>query len=36
VITGPAVIEALDSTTVLPPSWRALVDDHGYLRLTRV
>jgi len=34
-LTGPAVIEALDSTTVLPPGWRARVDDQGYLRLTR-
>ena len=34
-ISGPAIIEALDSTTVLPPGWRALVDDLGYLRLTR-
>ena len=35
-ILGPAIIEALDSTTVLPPGWQALVDDLGYLRLTRV
>ena len=34
-ILGPAIIEALDSTTVLPPGWQALVDDLGYLRLTR-
>jgi len=34
-IPGPAIIEALDSTTVLPPGWQALVDDLGYLRLTR-
>jgi N-methylhydantoinase A len=32
-IAGPAVIEAMDSTTVLPPGWRARVDDFGYLRL---
>jgi N-methylhydantoinase A len=35
VINGPAVIEALDSTIVIPPGWRALVDDLGYLRVTR-
>jgi len=34
-LAGPAVIEALDSTTVLPPGWRARVDDLGYMRLTR-
>ncbi len=34
-MVGPAVIEALDSTTVLPPGWRARVDEQGYLRLTR-
>ncbi len=34
-VKGPAIIEALDSTTVLPPGWRALVDELGYLRLTR-
>lgn len=35
-IVGPAVIEALDSTTVLPPGWKARVDELGYMRLTRV
>jgi N-methylhydantoinase A len=35
-ITGPAIIEALDSTTVIPPNWTANVDDLGYLRLTRL
>lgn len=34
-IEGPAIIEALDSTTVLPPGWTARVDGLGYLRLTR-
>jgi N-methylhydantoinase A len=36
VIAGPAVVEALDATTVVPPGWQALVDELGYLRLTRV
>jgi N-methylhydantoinase A len=34
-LTGPAVIEALDSTTVIPPFWQARIDDQGYIRLTR-
>jgi N-methylhydantoinase A len=32
-MTGPAVIEEYGSTTVLPPTWRARVDDLGNLRL---
>ncbi len=35
VLTGPVVIEALDSTVVIPPGWRAVVDGMGYLRVTR-
>ncbi len=35
-IVGPAIIEALDSTTVVPPDWRAAVDDRGYIRLSRI
>jgi N-methylhydantoinase A len=34
-IPGPAVLEALDSTTVVPPGWVARVAEHGFLRLTR-
>jgi len=34
-IAGPAVIEALDSTTVVPPGWNARIDDLGYIRLQR-
>jgi N-methylhydantoinase A len=34
-IAGPAIIEAMDSTTVVPPGWRAMVDDRGYMRLSR-
>jgi N-methylhydantoinase A len=34
-IAGPAIIEALDSTTVVPPGWAARIDDLGYIRLTR-
>jgi N-methylhydantoinase A len=34
-VAGPAIIEALDSTTVVPPGWIARVDALGYIRLTR-
>ena len=34
-IPGPAVIEALDSTTVVPPGWTARVAAQGFLRLSR-
>ena len=35
VVTGPVIIEAVDSTTVVPPGWTARVDDTGFIRLTR-
>jgi N-methylhydantoinase A len=35
VIKGPAIIEALDSTTVVPPGWGARIDGQGYVRITR-
>jgi N-methylhydantoinase A len=35
VVTGPAIIEAVDSTTVVPPGWTARVDDMGFLRMAR-
>jgi N-methylhydantoinase A len=34
-IVGPAIIEALDSTTVVPPAWIGRIDELGYIRLTR-
>ena len=34
-VSGPAVIEALDSTTVVPPGWTARIDGRGYIRLVR-
>jgi len=34
-IQGPAVIEALDSTIVVPPGWTARIDDRGYVRMRR-
>jgi N-methylhydantoinase A len=34
-LTGPAIVEQTDTTTVIPPGVTALVDDAGNLRLTR-
>jgi len=34
-IAGPAIVEQLDTTTVIPPGVTALVDDGGSLRLRR-
>jgi N-methylhydantoinase A len=34
-LSGPAIIEQLDSTTVLPPSWRLIVDPQGNLSVTK-
>jgi N-methylhydantoinase A len=34
-VAGPAVLEALDSTTIVPPGWTARVAEHGLLRITR-
>jgi N-methylhydantoinase A len=34
-IPGPAIIEALDSTIVVPPAWVASIDAGGYIRLRR-
>ena len=33
VVSGPAVVAQLDSTTLVPPGWRAIVDDLGNLIL---
>jgi N-methylhydantoinase A len=34
-IAGPAIVEAMDSTVVIPPGWTARVDARGYLRMRR-
>ena len=34
-LIGPAIIEAADSTVVVPPGWIAAVDSRGYIRLSR-
>jgi len=35
ILPGPVIIEAVDSTTVVPTGWTAHVDDMGFIRLTR-
>jgi N-methylhydantoinase A len=34
-LTGPAIVEALDSTIVVPPGWTARVNERGYIRMRR-
>jgi len=34
-IKGPAIVESLDSTIVIPPGWRGRVDARGFIRITR-
>jgi N-methylhydantoinase A len=34
-LSGPAVIDQLDSTTLVPPGWRAEVDEWLNIRLHR-
>ena len=36
VLTGPAIIEEIDSTTVIRPGYSAQVDRFGNLILTRI
>jgi N-methylhydantoinase A len=33
-IAGPAIVEAMDSTTVIPPLWQARIDELGYIRIS--
>ncbi len=35
-ITGPVIIEQYDTTTVLPPNWKARVDEFGLIYLIRM
>jgi len=35
-ISGPAVIESLDSTVLVPPAWKAKKDADGFVLLTRL
>jgi N-methylhydantoinase A len=34
-ISGPAIIEAVDSTAIVPPGWCATIDNRGYISLSR-
>jgi N-methylhydantoinase A len=34
-LTGPAIVEAFDTTIVVPPGWAARVDERGYIRMRR-
>jgi N-methylhydantoinase A len=34
-LTGPAIVEAADSTILIPPGWIATVAPQGYIRLKR-
>ncbi|MEX2147649.1 MAG: hydantoinase/oxoprolinase family protein [Candidatus Rokuibacteriota bacterium] len=34
-LRGPAVVEEFGATTVVPPGWQGVVDEHGNLRLER-
>jgi N-methylhydantoinase A len=34
-ISGPAVIESLESTILVPPAWQARMNDNGFIILTR-
>ena len=35
VLTGPAIVEQVDSTTLIPPGWVGTVDGYGNLILGR-
>ena len=32
---GPLIIEAVDTTIVVPPAWYCRVDEGGFIRLTQ-
>jgi N-methylhydantoinase A len=36
VVTGPAVIESLESTILVPPGWQAKMNEDGFVVLTRL
>ena len=36
IVAGPAVIESLESTILVPPDWQAEMDADGFVHLTRV
>jgi len=34
-VAGPAIVEAVDATIVVPPGWAAAIDARGYIRMRR-
>jgi N-methylhydantoinase A len=35
IIAGPAVIESLESTVLIPPGWQARMDGDGFILMAR-
>ena len=35
VLRGPAIVEEFGATTVVPPGWHGVIDEHGNLRFER-
>jgi len=35
-LAGPVAIESLESTILVPPGWQAVMDEHGFVLLTRL
>ena len=35
-VVGPAVIESLESTILVPPGWQARMNEDGFVLLTRL
>jgi N-methylhydantoinase A len=35
-LAGPIVIESLESTILVPPGWRARMNEDGFVHLTRL
>ena len=33
--TGPFIVEEMDCTVVVPPGWRARLDERGFILMTR-
>jgi hypothetical protein len=36
VVAGPSVVESLESTILVPPGWRATMNEDGFVLLTQV
>jgi N-methylhydantoinase A/oxoprolinase/acetone carboxylase beta subunit len=35
VVLGPAVVESLESTILIPPGWQARMDSDGFILMVR-